>query len=140
MKELADIEAVAKLPGFEDAGLDTAQAVLEECAKLQPGRARAAERRGRPQPVVVERRRGHDDAGLQGGLSRSSAKAAGRACSIRPTSAARACRRLIGAACIEMLNSANLSFALCPLLTDGAIEALLTAGTDEQQAASTCRR
>ena len=33
-----------------------------------------------------------------------------------------------------MLNSANLSFALCPLLTDGAIEALLTAGTDEQQA------
>jgi hypothetical protein len=33
-----------------------------------------------------------------------------------------------------MLNSANLSFALCPLLTDGAIEALLTAGTPEQQA------
>ncbi len=32
-----------------------------------------------------------------------------------------------------MLNSANLSFALCPLLTDGAIEALLTAGSDEQQ-------
>ncbi len=32
-----------------------------------------------------------------------------------------------------MINSANLSFALCPLLTDGAIEALLTAGTREQQ-------
>ncbi len=42
--------------------------------------------------------------------------------------------KTIGAACIEMLNSANLSFALCPLLTDGAIEALLTAGTPEQQA------
>ena len=27
-----------------------------------------------------------------------------------------------------------MSFALCPLLTDGAIEALLTAGTPEQQA------
>jgi alkylation response protein AidB-like acyl-CoA dehydrogenase len=38
--------------------------------------------------------------------------------------------KTIGAACIEMLNSANLSFALCPLLTDGAIEALLTAGSD----------
>ena len=34
-----------------------------------------------------------------------------------------------------MVNSASLSFALCPLLTDGAIEALLTAGTPEQQAA-----
>jgi len=41
--------------------------------------------------------------------------------------------KTIGAACNEMLNSANLSFALCPLLTDGAIEALLTAGTPEQQ-------
>ena len=33
-----------------------------------------------------------------------------------------------------MLNSANMSFALCPLLTDGAIEALLTAGSDELKA------
>jgi alkylation response protein AidB-like acyl-CoA dehydrogenase len=32
-----------------------------------------------------------------------------------------------------MINSANVSFALCPLLTDGAIEALLTAGSDEQK-------
>src|SRR5207253_3988194 len=31
--------------------------------------------------------------------------------------------------------SANLSFALCPLLTDGAIEALLTAGSEAQRAA-----
>ena len=43
--------------------------------------------------------------------------------------------KTIGSACIEMLNSANTSFALCPLLTDGAIEALLTAGSPEQQAA-----
>ena len=42
--------------------------------------------------------------------------------------------KTIGAACIEMLNCANLSFALCPLLTDGAIEALLTAGSDELKA------
>ncbi len=41
--------------------------------------------------------------------------------------------KTIGAACIEMINSANLSFSLCPLLTDGAIEALLVAGTAEQQ-------
>ena len=34
MRELADLEAVAKLPGFEDAGLETARAVLEECARF----------------------------------------------------------------------------------------------------------
>jgi hypothetical protein len=42
--------------------------------------------------------------------------------------------KTIGAACGEILNSANMSFALCPLLTDGAIEALITAGSDELKA------
>ena len=42
--------------------------------------------------------------------------------------------KTIAAACAEFLHSANLSFALCPMLTDGAIEALLTAGSDELKA------
>jgi butyryl-CoA dehydrogenase len=33
-----------------------------------------------------------------------------------------------------MLHGANISFALCPLLSDGAIEALLTAGDDQLKA------
>ena len=39
--------------------------------------------------------------------------------------------RVVGAAATEILNAANMSFALCPLLTDGAIEALLTEGSAE---------
>jgi alkylation response protein AidB-like acyl-CoA dehydrogenase len=42
--------------------------------------------------------------------------------------------KTIGSAVGEMQNAANLSFALCPLLSDGAIEALLTAGSDELKA------
>ncbi|TLP57670.1 acyl-CoA dehydrogenase [Parasedimentitalea maritima] len=42
--------------------------------------------------------------------------------------------RSVGAAATEILNAANMSFALCPLLTDGAIEALLTAGSDATKA------
>ncbi|MBP0596055.1 acyl-CoA dehydrogenase, partial [Paraburkholderia sp. LEh10] len=34
MQELAALEEVAALPGFEEANADTAQAVLEESAKL----------------------------------------------------------------------------------------------------------
>ena len=34
MTELAGLDEVVKLPGFEDAGVDTAQAVLEECARF----------------------------------------------------------------------------------------------------------
>ena len=37
MKELAGIDQVATIPGFEDAGYETAQAVLEESAKFNEG-------------------------------------------------------------------------------------------------------
>ena len=40
---------------------------------------------------------------------------------------------LVQTALGEMWNAANLSFALCPLLTNGAIEALSTHGSDEQK-------
>ncbi|HAV74628.1 MAG TPA: acyl-CoA dehydrogenase, partial [Limnobacter sp.] len=39
--------------------------------------------------------------------------------------------KLVATPCMEMVNGANLSFALCPLLTDGAIEALLVAGSQQ---------
>ena len=37
IEHLARIDHVAQIPGFEDAGLDTAAAVLEECAKFNEG-------------------------------------------------------------------------------------------------------
>ncbi|WP_243612568.1 acyl-CoA dehydrogenase [Shimia aestuarii] len=41
--------------------------------------------------------------------------------------------RAVGAAGVEMLNAADMSFGLCPLLTDGAIEALLLTGSEDQK-------
>ena len=41
--------------------------------------------------------------------------------------------RAAGAAATEMLNSADMSFGLCPLLTDGAIDALSKNGSEEQK-------
>ena len=37
IEHLAGIGQIAQLPGFEDAGLETAQAVLEECARFNEG-------------------------------------------------------------------------------------------------------
>ena len=37
MTELAGLDQVAALPSFEDGGLDTAQAALEECARFNEG-------------------------------------------------------------------------------------------------------
>src|SRR5256885_7494321 len=50
MKELAGLEAVAALPGFEEAGLDTAQAVLEECARFNENVLAPLDRAGDTDP------------------------------------------------------------------------------------------
>ncbi|MCT4556450.1 MAG: acyl-CoA dehydrogenase [Pelagimonas sp.] len=42
--------------------------------------------------------------------------------------------KVVGGAAAEIVNGADMSFGLCPLLTDGAIEALLLSGSDEQKA------
>ncbi|GHF39612.1 acyl-CoA dehydrogenase [Seohaeicola zhoushanensis] len=42
--------------------------------------------------------------------------------------------RAVGAAATEILNAADMSFGLCPLLTDSAVEALAAAGSEEQKA------
>lgn len=40
----------------------------------------------------------------------------------------------VALASVEMWNSANMGFALCPLLTQGAIESLIAHGSEEQKA------
>jgi len=133
MKELAGLENVAKLPGFEDAGIETAQAVLEECAKFNEGVVAPLNWEGDKNPSswkdgVVTTTPGFKQAFRQFG------EGGWQGLQHPADFGGQGLPKTIGAACIEMLNSANLSFALCPLLTDGAIEALLTAGSPEQQA------
>jgi alkylation response protein AidB-like acyl-CoA dehydrogenase len=132
MKELADIEGISALPGFEDASLDTARAVLEEAARfngevvaplnVEGDRNPSAWKDGAviTTPGFKEAFRQFGEGGWQGVLHPVEYDGQGLP-------------KLIATPCIEMLNAANLSFALCPLLTDGAIEALLTAGTEEQK-------
>jgi alkylation response protein AidB-like acyl-CoA dehydrogenase len=132
MKELANLEAVAQLPGHEEAGLDTAQAVLEECAKFNQDVLAPLNFEGDKNPSFwkngeVTTTPGFKDAFRQFG------EGGWQGLQHPVDFGGQGLPKTIGAACIEMLNSANMSFALCPLLTDGAIEALLTAGTPEQQ-------
>ena len=132
MKELAGLEAIASLPGFEDAGLETAQAVLEECARFSGEVLAPLNREGDIHPSswkdgAVTMTPGFKQAFRQFG------EGGWQGLQHPLEFGGQGLPKTIGAACIEMINSANLSFALCPLLTDGAIEALLTAGTPEQQ-------
>jgi 3-(methylthio)propanoyl-CoA dehydrogenase len=132
MQELADLEAVAKLPGFEEAGIDTAAAVLEEAARFNQNVVSPLNRDGDLRPSsfkdgVVTTTPGFKEA------FRQFAEGGWQGLQHPTDFGGQGLPKTIASACIEMLNSANMSFALCPLLTDGALEALLTAGTPEQQ-------
>jgi 3-(methylthio)propanoyl-CoA dehydrogenase len=134
MKELAGIDSIAQLPGFEEAGLDTATAVLEECARFNEGVVAPLNIDGDVHPSSFEGGRVTTTPGFKEAF-RQFAEGGWQGLAHPAEVGGQGLPKLIHAACIEMLNSANLSFALCPLLTDGAIEALLTAGTDEMKSA-----
>jgi hypothetical protein len=132
MREIAGLDAVAELPGFEEAGFDTAQAVLEECAKFNEAVIAPLNWEGDQNPSsfrdgTVTTTPGFKDA------FRQYAEGGWQGLQHPVDFNGQGLPKLIGSACQEISNSANLSFALCPLLTDGAIEALLTAGSAEQQ-------
>ena len=134
MKELAGIDAVAQLPGYEDAGVDTAAAVLEECAKFNEGVVAPLNWDSDKNPSSFQNGQVRTAAGFKEAF-RQFADGGWQGLQHPADFGGQGLPKLIHAACSEMVNSASLSFALCPLLTDGAIEALLTAGTPEQQAA-----
>jgi len=133
MKELAGLEAVAQLPGFEDAGLETAQAVLEECARFNQEVLAPLNFEGDRNPSSWKDGQVTTTPGFKQAF-RQFAEGGWQGLQHPSDFGGQNLPKTIGAACIEMINSANMSFALCPLLTDGAIEALLTAGTPGQQA------
>jgi len=134
IEHLARIEQIAQMPGFEDAGLETAQAVLEECARLNQDVIAPLNWEGDKNPSFHHD--GNQVTTTPGFKQAYKQYAEGGWQGLQHPGdfGGQGLPKTIGAACGEMLNSANMSFALCPLLTDGAIEALLTAGSDEMKA------
>jgi alkylation response protein AidB-like acyl-CoA dehydrogenase len=133
IEHLARIDQIAQLPGFEDADLGTAQAVLEESAKFNEEVLAPLNWAGDQNPSawkngVVTATPGFKEAYKQ------FAEAGWQGLQHPVGFGGQGLPKTIGAVCGEMQNSANMSFALCPLLSDGAIEALLTAGSDELKA------
>ncbi|RYZ12562.1 MAG: acyl-CoA dehydrogenase [Comamonadaceae bacterium] len=130
IEHLAGIARIAELPGFEDAGLDTAQAVLEECARFNQDVVAPLNVAGDRQPSTFKGGEVTTTPGFKEAF-RQYAEGGWQGLQHPLDFGGQGLPKTIGAACGEMLNSANMSFALCPLLSDGAIEALLTAGSDE---------
>ena len=133
IEHLAGIEQIAQMPGFEEAGLETAQAVLEECARFNEGVVAPLNVEGDRNPSSWKDGQVTTTPGFKEAYQQY-AEGGWQGLQHPQDFGGQGLPKTIGAACGEMLNAANLSFALCPLLTDGAIEALLTAGSDDLKA------
>jgi len=133
LEHIAHIEHMATLPGLQDATLETAQAVLHECARFNEDVIAPLNVAGDRQPPAWDNGVVHSTEGFK--LAYQQYVAGGwQGLQHPPRFGGQGLPSIIAAACGEIVNSANLSFALCPLLTDGAIEALLTAADDRLQA------
>jgi alkylation response protein AidB-like acyl-CoA dehydrogenase len=136
MRELAGIEALARLPGYEEATGDLVDAVLEEAARFAGGVLgplnwsgdRAGVRRLEADGGSVVMAPGFKEAYAQ------FIEAGWNGLVCDPQYGGQGLPRLVAAAMQEMWNASNLSFSLCPLLTTGAIEALELSGSSEQKA------
>jgi alkylation response protein AidB-like acyl-CoA dehydrogenase len=130
MQELADLERVAALPGYEDVAPNLVDAVLEGAARF------ASE-------VLGPLNKAGDESGTSltaGGVSAAEGFGAAyrqfvadgwNGLSGGPEYGGQGLPGLVGAAAVEMWNSANMAFALCPLLSAGAAEALNQHGASE---------
>jgi 3-(methylsulfanyl)propanoyl-CoA dehydrogenase len=134
MQELAGLDEVAKLPGCEEATPDTVEQILEENARfcgevLAPLNA-TGDREG---SVLAE---GHVTTphGFKDAY-RQFIEAGWSALEAPPEFGGQGLPKLVGTPALEMWKSANLAFSLCPMLTVGAIEALLLRGTKAQKQA-----
>jgi len=135
MNELAGLSNVVAYPSYAQAGadVDLAPAILEESAKFNQDVVAPLNWPGDQNPStwkdgVVTTTPGFKEAFEQ-------FAAAGWQGVVHPAEfGGQSLPKLIATACFEMVHSASLSFALCPMLTDGAIEALLTAASPEIQA------
>jgi len=132
MNELAGLAEVNALPGCEDATPETVEAVLEENAKFCGEVVAPLNFSGDREPSFWQDGKVTTAKGFKEAF-KAYAEAGWQGVQHSPEFGGQGLPKLVATPCIEMLNSANVSFALCPLLTDGAIEALVTAGSDAQK-------
>lgn len=133
MNELAGLADVNALPGCEDATPETVEAVLEESAKFTSEVVAPLNWAGDQEPSYWKDGQVFTTKGFKEAF-KMFAEGGWQGMQHPTEFGGQGLPKLVATPCMEMLHAANLSFALCPLLSDGAIEALLTAGSDADKA------
>ena len=132
INELAGLSEVNALPQCEDATTDSVEAILEEHAKFASSVVAPLNWTSDQAPSFWHDGQVTTSKGFKEAFQQY-AEAGWQGVQHPVEFGGQGLPKLVATPCLEMLNAASISFALCPLLTDGAIEALLTAGSDAQK-------
>lgn len=133
LEQFADTSMLATMPGFEDATPDMIDAILEEAARLARDVIAPLNHTGDVQGStlengVVRTPDGFADAWklfVEGGWT---------GIPFSPEYGGQGLPMALSMAAFEIWSAANMSFGLCPMLNQGAIEAILRHGNDQQKA------
>lgn len=132
LKELAGLEQVAQLPNCEEASEETVEAVLTENAKFTGEVVAPLNWSGDCEAATLKDGVVTTASGFKEAFQQFT-EAGWQGLQHPVEFGGMGLPKVVATPCMEMVNGSNLSFALCPLLTDGAIEALLVAGSQEQK-------
>ena len=133
LRELAGLEQVARLPGYEEATPDVVDAILEEAGKFASEVLAPLNASGDQQGAVWKDGEVIMPPGFKEAYKRF-VDNGWNAIGAEPEYGGQGMPKLVVAAVNEMWKASNMAFSLCPLLTTGAIEALMLTGTGEQKA------
>jgi len=132
LNQLAGLSDVAKLPGYEEATPDTVHAILEQASKfasgvLDPINYSGDQEGSKWRDGEVSTPKGFREA------YRQFCEGGWNALAFEPQWGGQGLPKVVSTPVQEMWKSSNMSFSLCPLLTQGAIEALVLRGSGELQ-------
>lgn len=132
MKELAGLADILALPGFDDISEDLIELVLRENARFVEQELAPLNHSADQSPAVWDNGTVTTSPGFKDAF-RKYAEGEWQGLQHGRKWGGQGLPKLVGAAVSENMNAANLAFSLCPLLTDGVLEALTIAGDGEQQ-------
>ncbi len=132
LREIVGIDEIATIPGYGEATSDLAQSVLSEAAKFAEGVLAPLNRSGDEQGSRLADGAVRTPDGFREAYAQF-VEAGWNGIPFPVVFGGQGLPWTLSTAVQEMWNSANMAFALCPLLTQGAVELLERHGSDDQQ-------
>ncbi|MGC3964884.1 MAG: acyl-CoA dehydrogenase [Rhodocyclaceae bacterium] len=133
LQHLADLRTVQSLPGCEEFTDDLIEAIFEEASKFAGGVLAPLNRVGDREGARCEDGQVRTAPGWREAY-RHFAEAGWTSVAAPTEYGGQGLPTLISASLNEMWKSANLAFSLCPMLTAGAVEAILARGSEPLRA------